>query len=157
MRRLFALAVLALFVFSAPAVASEWATDGRSGCSVWHGHSNPPANLSVAWSGDCENGRGTGHGVLQILADGKETARYEGTLANGKAQGRGRFVKANGDSYEGDFDKGRFDGKGVLISDTGARYEGDFKDGTMHGRGVMTMPDGTRFEGKFLNGMPAGQ
>lgn len=157
MRRLFALAVLSLFVFGAPAVASEWATDDGSGCAVWHGHPSPPANWSIAWSGDCENGRGTGQGILLILADGKETARYEGALVNGKPQGRGVFIKANGDSYQGDFDKGKFDGKGILISETGARYEGDFKNGTMHGRGVITMPDGTRYEGKFLNGMPAGQ
>ena len=149
--------LLALLLFGGSAVADEWATDSRTGCSVWHGHSNPPANLSVTWSGACESGQGSGPGVLRFLENGAETARYEGSLAEGKAEGQGRFIKANGDSYEGGFRNGTFHGKGVLVSETGARYEGDFEDGTMHGQGVMTLPDGSRFEGHFLNGMPAGQ
>ena len=149
--------LLSALLLSSPAVASEWATDSGTGCAVWHGHSNPPANLSVTWSGACEDGQGSGPGVLRFIENGEETARYEGSLSEGKAEGKGRFVMANGDSYQGDFRNGTFHGRGVLVTDTGVRYEGDFENGTMHGEGVMTLPDGSRFEGRFLNGMPAGQ
>lgn len=152
-----AMVLSALLLLCHPALADEWATDSRTGCAVWHGHSNPPANLSVTWSGACENGRGSGPGVLQFLEDGEETARYEGPLSDGKAEGQGRFVMATGDRYDGDFRNGTFHGRGVLVTETGIRYEGDFENGTMHGQGVMTLPDGSRHEGRFLNGMPSGQ
>lgn len=152
-----AVLLLSAFLLSGPALADEWATDSRTGCAVWHGRTNPPADLSVTWSGACENGQGSGPGVARFLENGEETARYEGPLSDGKAEGKGRFVMATGDSYEGDFRNGTFHGQGVLVTETGIRYEGGFENGTMHGEGVMTLPDGSRHEGRFLNGMPAGQ
>ena len=139
------------------ASASEWANDARTGCAVWHGHPNPPANTALTWSGSCDNGRGSGTGTFVVSAEGKEIARYEGPLVEGKPHGSGSFKMPGGSSYEGEFRDGKFNGNGILISGGGIRYEGEFKDGTMHGRGVLTMDDGARFEGEFRNGMPAGQ
>ena len=152
-----AVLLLSVFLLSGPALADEWATDSRTGCAIWHGRTNPPADLSVTWSGACENGQGSGPGVARFLESGEETARYEGSLSDGKAEGKGRFVIATGDSYEGDFRNGTFHGQGVLVTKTGIRYEGGFENGTMHGEGVMTLPDGSRHEGRFENGMLAGQ
>ena len=71
----------------------------------------------------------------------KSGAAYEGTLANGKPQGKGKWSRPNGSYYEGDFVQGLPSGHGKLVSERGVAYEGGFLAGMAHGTGHMTFPD----------------
>lgn len=128
------------------AVAGEWARDRQTGCEIWHGHPNPPAGMTITWTGACEDGKGAGTGVFDAVVDGRSVARYEGRVAKGRATGPGSFTNEAGDKYVGEFRNGRFEGDGVLMLTDGMRYEGEFKRGAMHGKGLVTLPDGTQFE-----------
>ena len=61
-----------------------------------------------------------------------------------------------GNRYEGEFRDGKRNGKGVLLRADGARYEGDWKNDRMDGQGVFWRPDGNRYEGSFAKGRFAG-
>ena len=54
---------------------------------------------------------------------------FTGELGDGKFQGAGKIVFANGDTYEGTLAGGRFNGYGVYVSSDGWRYEGYFRNG----------------------------
>jgi hypothetical protein len=51
---------------------------------------------------------------------------YEGDLANGIREGRGRMTWPTGDYYEGEFVNGRACGRGIFQTTNGTRYEGEF-------------------------------
>ena len=99
-----------------------------------------------------------GRGVYVWAPNGKWAGyRYEGDWKDGKRQGRGVYVTANGDRYEGDFKDGKKHGRGVLVWGSkskwaGDRYEGDFKDDKKHGRGVYVTANGDRYEGGWKDG-----
>ncbi len=151
--------VLVLGCLAAPlcAFAGEWAKDPTTGCLLWHGKPNPPAELTMRWSGPCPNGRASGVGTWELTAAGKFLARYDGTMKDGRPEGLGIFRDASGQSYQGEFRNGRMDGQGKLTAEGGVVYEGAFKDGTMHGQGTLIQPDGTRLTGRFERGMPIGR
>jgi len=105
--------------------------------------------------------------------------RYSGEFRDGKKQGKGVYVWANGDKFEGDFasdqvsGKGRWEfasgdiyigevvnaimvGKGVLVAKNGDKYEGLFADGRPHGQGVYVFANGDKFEGSMVAGKMSG-
>ena len=104
-----------------------WLKDPITGCGVWN--SDPRGNETISWSGECQDGKASGYGVLVWLEDGKIVGRFTGTLADGKAEGRGKL------EYE--------------VVDGFADYNGDFRKSEMHGRGVLLFPDKSRAEGNF--------
>jgi hypothetical protein len=71
----------------------------------------------------------------------KSGAIYEGTLDNGKPDGKGKWSRPNGSYYEGGIEQGLPSGHGRLVSERGAVYEGDFLAGMAQGKGRMTFPD----------------
>jgi len=145
---------LGLALLNGQARAGEedlWIADAN-GCKVRNPHPRP--NESVTWSGTCANGYAEGQGVLQWLLDGKPGSRYEGTLAGGKATGKGIFVSTSGARYEGDFADGKRSGKGVFTDADGARYDGDWVDNRRDGKGAQTFSDGSKYEGAWKDDKP---
>ena len=104
-----------------------WLKDPITGCGVWN--SAPQGDETISWSGACQDGKASGYGVLVWLEDGKIVGRFTGTMAEGKAEGRGKL----------DFQ----------VEDGFAHYDGDFKNSEIHGRGVLVFPDKSRAEGDF--------
>ena len=82
---------------------------------------------------------------------------YEGDLKDGKYDGRGRLVDAEGRKYVGEFKNGKFNGQGRAEMPNGEIYEGEFKDGEFTGYGTANRPDGTRYRGDFVDWKPHGK
>ena len=81
---------------SIPVEATEWLIDERSGCAVgMRGRSFPaPDPSNVTWSGDCVDGKASGHGLVEwwVTVDQDRTLleAFEGTLIGGLPHGSGR-------------------------------------------------------------------
>ena len=122
--------------------------ENKANCAFWF--FVPQPNATVTWTGDCVSGRAKGDGkeTWRYLDDGewKENS-YTGTMRDGKRNGRGVHVWANGMRYEGDWKDGVPHGRGVWVRADGTRYEGDYRDGKQHGRGVCVWANGDRYEG----------
>lgn len=72
---------------------------------------------------------------------------------NGTFSGFGTLVSAEG-TYSGEFRNGKFEGQGVFLEADGNRYTGGWHKGLMHGNGRLISPDGLEFVGNFSNGLP---
>ena len=123
----------ALWLAAAPAGAQAppppgpgWIVDTRTGCRVWN--ANPKSNLSVSWSGPCQNRVAQGHGVLQWSANDRPDDRYEGDLVAGKYDGHGIWTSPDGFRYEGGWHDGKANGAGELTTKT-ATYNGRWTNG----------------------------
>ena len=83
--------------------------------------------------------------------DGTE---YVGNQKNGKIEGEGEAVYANGEKYVGEFKDGLRDGEGTLYSSSeDAIYEGMWKDNVKEGEGIEYFPEvNGRYEGGFKAG-----
>ena len=131
----------------------DWITD-KNGCRVWNG--NPQPNETITWSGACLNGVASGLGVLQSYLNGKPRDRYEGELRDGRNNGHGVYVWANGDRYDGEWKDGQSYGHGVFVAANGNRYEGESRDGHMNGHGVYVWANGDRYDGEFKDNLRNG-
>ena len=157
-----------------------WLVDARTGCWVWAPRS--PAGSTVSWSGACPRGPAEGPGSSELRRPGVATpptlftgtrregrregpgttlaangSRYEGEYRADLRHGQGVLVSADGHRYEGGWQDGRRQGQGVYTWPTGLRYEGEFRDNQAHGRGVLTWPNGDRYEGEFQANRPHGR
>jgi hypothetical protein len=86
-------------------------------------------------------------------------AVYEGAVAGGKPDGKGKWLRQNGSYYEGDFAQGLPSGHGKLVSERGIAYEGDFAAGMARGKGLIRFPAGGKmvsYEGSVDDAAPAG-
>lgn len=86
---------------------------------------------------------------------------WNGSIRNGKAHGKGRYVFSSrgpnaGDVYEGDICYGSREGYGVYTWAEGTRYEGEWQDDGINGNGTMYYSDGERYEGEWENGERSG-
>jgi hypothetical protein len=89
----------------------------------------------------------------------KSGAVYEGALADGKPDGKGKWTRLTGTYYEGDFVHGLPSGHGKLVSDRGVVYEGEFLAGRAHGKGRIGFPADSKmvsYEGGVDDALPAG-
>ena len=135
----------------APALADEtpWIADDK-GCKI--ANPFPQPKESIAWTGGCVDGLAEGEGILQWLEDGKVTARYEGQLSKGWANGRGVLTNPNGTVYKGEWKDSRENGEGKLDWPDGSWYEGQWRDGKPNGYGQYRSPEGRLLTGKFVDG-----
>lgn len=87
---------------------------------------------SLEYRGDWSSGSRHGFGTLN--KDG--CPKYIGSWVNGKMQGYGMKVYANG-VYEGDFCQGKRHGFGRMHFKDGRRYKGFWEDDVHHGYGIL--------------------
>lgn len=146
-----AIAVLLLSI-ALPSFADDedvnWIADAN-GCKI--ANPFPQPGESVTWSGGCKEGRADGTGVLQWFIDGEPRDRFEGTLKDGWADGKGTLVR-EGMRYSGDWKRSTQDGYGRYEGEDGSWYEGEWKDGQPHGHGEYQSPDGRRLSGTWVEG-----
>jgi hypothetical protein len=132
-----------------------WIAAQGSGCRLWN--ACPQREETVTWSGACPNGVADGRGIKQWFRGGKPNDRFEGTLRDGKENGRGVFTRANGARYDGEWRDGQHNGRGVFTWANGNRYEGEFRNGKFDGRGVFTSTNGNRYDGEWRDSQPNGR
>jgi len=138
---------------AAPDDDVSWIADKR-GCKV--ANTFPRRGETITWSGACKNGFADGTGVLQWYLDGKEDDRYEGTLEQGWAQGKGVLSRADGGKYDGDWQHSVQQGSGRYEAPDGSWYEGEWKNGKPNGHGQYRRPDGKIFIGVWVDGVYEG-
>jgi hypothetical protein len=86
-------------------------------------------------------------------------AVYEGAVAGGKPDGKGKWTRPDGSYYEGDFAQGVPAGHGKLVSERGVAYEGGFTAGMARGTGRISFPAGGKmisYEGGVADAVPDG-
>jgi len=135
-----------------------WIKDPITGCQVMI--SKSMGNETISWSGECQEGKASGYGVLVILEEGKIVARFKGTMVNGKAEERGKLdfkVVGGYAHYDGDFKNSEFNGLGVLLFPDNSRAEGNFANDNMNGYIKATISGGGSYEGEVKNNMPHGK
>ncbi|MFC7473571.1 hypothetical protein ACFQS7_04350 [Dankookia sp. GCM10030260] len=166
-----------------------WTVDGASGCWLWN--AAPRFDEMVTWtavspngvtsaSAACPDGPATGRGRAEWhWREGSRLrkASAHGLYGNGRLDGPGEAIAANGDRHEGTWRAGRPDGFGIRVFAPDAdgreavagippgawrirvrarRYEGEWRDGKPHGQGVLVFADGARFDGEFRDGLADG-
>lgn len=76
---------------------------------------------------------------------------YQGAWRDGKKEGRGMCVWADGAAYDGLWARNFRHGKGKYIFPDGSRYEGMWCNNLRHGYGVMVWKDGQVYKGEWFN------
>ncbi len=162
--------------------SGEWYDTNQPNCRVWN--PNPHPGETVAWTGDCVDGKAHGAGTATWTIPFPGNTRpaaietYRGHYAAGRMFGSGRYINRRGDvlegewqngslngqgrarsavagwQYEGTWRDGVFHGFGAIRTVEGIHYEGEWRDGAMHGRGVLTAPNGAKYEGEWREGEP---
>ncbi len=139
--------------FAAFAAAEDddvsWIADSN-GCRI--ANPFPQPGESVTWSGGCKNGLADGEGMMQWFIDGKPLDRYEGTLKDGWAEGKGTLMREGG-RYSGDWKHSMQDGEGRYDAPDGSWYEGQWKEGQPHGSGRYRTSDGRTITGIWEDGV----
>jgi len=148
-RKITLVLLLILITFQVAWADENFITDAK-GCKVFN--PVPHEKESVTWSSICKDGYASGNGVLQWYTDGVLGDRYEGSLVDGKAIGKGKYTDKNGNVYEGDFVNSQMSGTGKLTLLDGTKYEGDFANNKINGMGKLTLPNGVVYEGYFEDG-----
>ncbi len=154
-------AILATLLLCPPCAAgaaddsSHWASDPNTHCALYDATLQP--GDTVAWIGECKDGRGEGPGSASFFNGGKEFESFTGNFAGGVAQDGPVTVRwGDGWSYEGAMMAGHFEGQGVLINDKHDRFEGIWKGGKLNGQGSVTHDNGERYVGEWKNDLPNG-
>jgi hypothetical protein len=137
----------------APAASADdedvnWIAD-KNGCKI--ANPFPQPKETVTWSGGCKNGLADGEGVMQWFIDGKPLDRYEGSVQEGWAEGKGTLEREGG-RYAGEWKRSMQNGVGRYDAPDGSWYEGQWKDGKPHGQGQYQTPDGRLFTGEWVDG-----
>ena len=105
------------------------------------------------YNGEFKDGKKQGKGVY-IWANGD---KFDGDFANDQVSGKGRWEFASGDIYMGEVMNAVMVGKGVLAAKNGDKYEGLFADGKPHGQGIYAFANGDKFEGSMVAGKMSGK
>lgn len=117
----------------------HWAADTSNGCKIWS--PEPIANeVSVRWSGRCENGLAQGPGTVRWLSNNKQVAELTGTMEQGKVRGPTTGVEEPGNRFDGMFIDSLPEGEGKASYADGSTYTGEWHRGLQLGYGIMTFP-----------------
>ena len=124
----------------------------QSGCFIWD-HLN--LNVTVHWSGACNDGVADGEGTLtrETTQDWdwhpiQETGRF----VNGKQHGPWASRDAEGDVQEGPYVEGKRHGQWVFRDAEGDVQEGPYVDGKRHGQWAFRDAEGDVQEGPYVDG-----
>lgn len=141
--------VLALLIpgFSG-AQETGWITD-KNGCKIVN--IAPQDGESADWSGDCRKGFAHGDGTLTWSMPGVVTEIYQGSMAEGYAEGQGKLWRRGG-AYVGEWKRSLQHGRGRYEDEDGSWYQGEWAEGVPHGRGKMRTPDGKVLDGEWNKG-----
>jgi hypothetical protein len=141
--------VLALLIpgFSG-AQETGWITD-KNGCKIVN--IAPQDGESADWSGDCRKGFAHGDGTLTWSMSGVVTEIYQGSMAEGYAEGQGKLWRRGG-AYVGEWKRSLQHGRGRYEDEDGSWYHGEWAEGVPHGRGKMRTPDGKVLDGEWNKG-----
>jgi len=115
----------------------------------------------VTWTGACENGVGTGPGILTWDTEERGEYRWKlearGSLRDGKQHGH--WVERNDPNSilyprtdKGPYVDGKRHGRWVERFDHGAMDEGPYVDGLMHGRWLHRSYDGDSHQRVYVRG-----
>jgi hypothetical protein len=104
------------------------------------------------FEGTLINGRRNGVGQ-SVLANGQ---RYNGDWLNDLQTGRASVKFPDGNHYEGPVVNGRPHGQGRMLYASGDSYSGQFNAGVKEGRGIYIWKNGQKFDGEWKNQSPAG-
>ena len=149
-----------LLLCSPLASAGEWVEDPISSCTIWNAEPSAGGDV-VSWSGDCADGKASGHGVLSWFAEGGLLARYVGVLKAGKVDGVGTLIIRAGqgdgyDHYDAEFVDGEIEGEVLIKAANGDSFQGSMKQSVIEGYGSYIGADGDRYDGEFVNNLPEG-
>jgi len=85
-----------------------------------------------------------------------ESDRYIGELTDGKRNGYGILLYANGNRYLGEFEDNHFCGEGIFYFKNGDLFQGVFSQSLLNGLGRYKSKDGYEYYGYWLNGSKNG-
>ena len=125
-----------------------WITD-KNGCKIVN--IAPQDGESADWSGDCRKGFAHGDGTLTWSMSGVVTEIYQGSMAEGYAEGQGKLWRRGG-AYVGEWKRSLQHGRGRYEDEDGSWYQGEWAEGVPHGRGKMRTPDGKVLDGEWNKG-----
>ena len=104
------------------------------------------------YNGELSEGKKNGQGNI-IYANG---TKYEGSFKNDFHDGFGKLIQLNGETYEGEWKKGKINGKGMRIHANGNKYIGNYVNNVRNGEGHLIFVNGESYKGNFLNGKANG-
>jgi len=125
-----------------------WIID-KNGCKIVN--IAPQDGESADWSGDCRKGFAHGDGTLTWSMSGVVTEIYQGSMAEGYAEGQGKLWRRGG-AYVGEWKRSLQHGRGRYEDEDGSWYQGEWAEGVPHGRGKMRTPDGKVLDGEWNKG-----
>ena len=124
----------------------EWRDD------LYNGFGKMIYSNGSIYEGEWEDNQYNGTGVYTYADSTAEAPHYyEGELVNGKSNGQGKRVSADGTVYEGEWKNGERNGYGKQVYVDGAVYEGEWKNGERDGYGKHTFANGYVYEGEWRN------
>ena len=118
---------------------------------IWRLRGKPAYDHSAVvaeYRGAMRDGRAEGLGSY-VDADG---ISYEGEWKNGLMDGHGTLKFAGGDEYFGEMHAGKANGTGRYVDVTGEIFDGYFADGQRNGFGTTTLPNGNSYRSSWHNG-----
>ena len=104
------------------------------------------------YNGEFSEGKRNGQGKI-IYANG---TKYEGSFKNDYHDGFGKLIQLNGETYEGEWKKGKINGNGMRIHANGNKYIGNYVNNVRNGNGHLIFVNGESYKGNFLNGKANG-
>ncbi len=145
-----------LLALSSTAAAEDgWLEDTLAGCKLWVRNLEP--DDAVVWNGPCKDGMAEGRATYQFTLAGKPTWKGEAEFKQGKREGQGSALNADGTKLEGTYKNGVLNGRVIETDSTGGRYVGTYRDGERNGAGRYTYRNGDYYEGEFRKGLPSGK
>ncbi|WP_316227173.1 MULTISPECIES: hypothetical protein [unclassified Bradyrhizobium] len=124
------------------------------GSLTWRDHAHmawDPASVVKSFNGDMRDGKPEGNGEF-VSADG---VVYDGAWRDGRPNGEGQLQLPTGEIFRGKFRSGCADGSGMFIDTTNERFEGLFHGGKRDGAGKTTLPNGFSYTSRWSRGVEA--